>query len=366
MGDKTEIEWTDASWNPVVGCSIVSAGCTNCYAMKLAARLLDKPDSHYEGTTKKVNGNAVWTGKLSLAPDNILTQPLRWKRPRRIFVNSMGDLFHEDVPDAWIDQVFAVMRLAPQHTFQILTKRADRMLAYCNGSIEEGVWVDNDAIAKYAPPLEERQEWTYPLPNVWLGVSVENQEQADKRVPDLLMTPAAVRFVSCEPLLGEVRLDRIAVRSNSGYKLDSLAGRLFKDIKGAFKYGPDNQRSLDWVIAGGESGVNARPMHPDWVYSLRYQCIGSKTPFFFKQWGEYEPMFPHYPEEYGKDDDWGDEVELGFPKEGILYSDGYFYNGIEHQAHVNRGAYWVRKVGKKKSGHLIDGKPWQNFPKGGA
>ena len=133
MADNTGIEWTDATWNPVVGCSIVSPGCTNCYAMQMAARIEKmQPESHYAGTTKRVNGNAVWTGKVALAPDHILTAPLRWKKPRRIFVNPMGDLFHESIPDAWIDRVFAVMALAPQHRFQLLTKRAKRMREYCS------------------------------------------------------------------------------------------------------------------------------------------------------------------------------------------------------------------------------------------
>ena len=130
MASNSNIEWTDATWNPIVGCSIVSPGCTNCYAMQMAARIETMRPSHYDGTTKKVNGNAVWTGKVALAPDTILTAPLRWKRPRKIFVNSMGDLFHESIPDADIDRAFAVMALSPQHTFQVLTKRAERMLTW--------------------------------------------------------------------------------------------------------------------------------------------------------------------------------------------------------------------------------------------
>lgn len=367
MADKTGIEWTDSSWNPIVGCSIVSAGCTNCYAMQFANRLLDKPDSHYHGTTRVVNNNAVWTGKVALAHDDILTQPLQWKRPRKIFVNSMGDLFHESVPDAWIDQVFAVMALAPQHTFQILTKRSKRMRDYCNGSVRKGLIVDNEAISSFAPRrYEDRKAWPYPLPNVWLGVSVENQDHADARIPDLLQTPAAVRFLSCEPLLGAVDLNRVTLSHEPKHYINCLDGWMSKSLGGGhFEHAPTDTDVIDWVIAGGESGKGARPMHPDWIRNLRDDCIAAGTPFFFKQWGEYAPMFPHYPEEYGLEDEY-QEVNLGFPKEGIMYRDGYFYNGIEHQAHVNSGAFWIERIGKKKAGRLLDGVAWNQFPKGGA
>jgi protein gp37 len=217
MADKSAIEWTDATWNPIVGCSIVSPGCTNCYAMKMAGRIEAMGGAkHYAGTTKKVNGNTIWTGKLALAPEKTLLQPLAWRAPRRIFVNSMGDLFHEDVPDAWIDKVFAVMALAKQHTFQVLTKRANRMREYFEKIDRE---LRQGGEQGYAPRrldqlacdlsgspcaagLMEATDW--PLPNVWLGVSAERQQEADERIPELLATPAAVRFVSAEPLLGPI------------------------------------------------------------------------------------------------------------------------------------------------------------------
>lgn len=267
MADKSPIEWTDATWNPIVGCDIVSPGCTNCYAMGMAARIeamsagLGRP-THYEGTTRRVKGKAVWTGRLALAPEKIRTEPLRWKRPRMVFVNSMGDLFHEHVPDEWIDQVFAIMALCPQHTFQVLTKRSARMREYVSGLPERRAMLACNSGLDWV-------EW--PLSNVWLGVSAERQEEADERVPDLLATPAAIRFVSAEPLLGPIDFERTwmnHVNDRAPFDSARLPG-------------------LDWIIVGGESGPHARPMHPDWARSIRDQCAAAGIPFFFKQWGEW-------------------------------------------------------------------------------
>lgn len=201
MGEITAIEWTDASWNPLAGCSVLSPGCKRCYAMRMAARIEAMTKAlqekgytgapHYVGTTHKVNGNPVWTGKVALAPDHILTEPLTWRAPRRIFVNSMSDLFHEDVPDGWIDRIFAVMALCPQHTFQVLTKRAGRMREYF-ASIDNGdgqrlegfrdALIEGEAQALYAKlhPGEDPSMWLavhMPLPNVWLGVSAERRQE---------------------------------------------------------------------------------------------------------------------------------------------------------------------------------------------
>src|SRR5690606_2865902 len=247
MGDRSAIEWTEATWNPIVGCSVVSPGCTNCYAMKMPARIERMAAgagkwTHYHGTTHARKASAVWTGRLTLAPDEILTAPLRWKRPRRVFVNSMSDLFHEAVPDEWIDRVFAVMALAPQHTFQALTKRSGRMREYMNGiqskipflgrmpleriHLEAAAHMEGDG--GFMDVLKDRgnvyslyPDAPWPLPNVWLGVSTEDQRRADERVPDLLATPAAVRFVSAEPLLGPIDFSRIEPRGSEG-ELDSL------------------------------------------------------------------------------------------------------------------------------------------------
>src|SRR5579872_1382756 len=197
----TKIEWTDKVWNPTVGCSIFSPGCARCYAMKLAhglERRFDMPK--YRGLTKVVNGNPVWTGEVRL-DEAALLQPLKWKRGRRIFVNSMSDLFHESLPDEMIDRVFAVMALCPQHTFQCLTKRAERMQKYIAEIVaDQQLGLNRFGIAALATglhgPAGSLPLW--PLPNVWLGVSAERQQEADERIPHLLETPAAVRFISAE------------------------------------------------------------------------------------------------------------------------------------------------------------------------
>jgi protein gp37 len=273
VADDTGIEWADATWNPVVGCSVLSPGCTHCYAMRFAAARLDgNPKTpHYLGTTQRVNGQPVWTGRLGLAPEHVWTQPLRWKRPRRIFVNSMGDLFHENVPPGWLDHAFDVMARASQHTFLILTKRAERARDWLSAP-ETRLTVTGDWASR-----------PWPLPNVWLGVSVEDQRRADERVPVLLDTPAAVRFVSAEPLLGPIEFRRRDGSEStcwlSGSFSDTESGRAGRCVHGG----------IDWVIAGGESGKDARPMHPDWARGLRDQCAAAGVPFFFKQWGEWAP-----------------------------------------------------------------------------
>jgi protein gp37 len=293
---KSNIEWTEQTWNPVVGCSIVSPGCTNCYAMKTAARNEAMGISRYDGTTRVVNGNAVWTGKLVQAPESTLMQPLRRKKPTTYFVNSMGDLFHEDCPDEWIDRVFAVMALTPQHTYQVLTKRAQRMWSYLNQKIDwnarlGATWTAINTngrvdVAK-ATELNHRMmvgAMQWPLDNVWLGVSTERQQEYDERKEHLRNTPAAVRFFSMEPLLGPIVADWLG----------------------------------DWVIVGGESGSGARPMHPDWSRSLRDQCQQAGVAFFMKQWGEWIPGD-------------GDCVGQQFYRVGKKAA-GRLLDGVEHNA----------------------------------
>src|SRR3990167_3694397 len=251
MGNRSAIEWTSATWNPIRGCSRVSEGCRNCYAERIAARF-SGPGKPYEGLAKigrviMTDGQRThttafrWTGEGRLI-EEALTLPLRWKSPRRIFVNSMSDLFHERVPDEWIDRIFAVMALCPQHAFQALTKRPERMREWFDNTGRDGVAVT----AKY-PEFEAFKrvslaETMWPLPNVWLGVSVEDQTTADERIPLLMQTPAAVRWVSYEPALGPVDFNN--------YLPPDL--NAFTDWKG-----------LDWIVAGGESGPGARPTHPD-------------------------------------------------------------------------------------------------------
>ncbi len=224
---ETSIEWTDVTWNPVAGCTIVTAGCTNCYAMRMAARLEAMGVEKYKGLTRKSGDRYIWTGKI-FCDEKILDAPLRWKKPRRVFVNSMSDLFHPDVPEAFIRRVWKMMGLTPQHTFQVLTKRPERMRAL--------LATDQFAV----------------LPNVWVGTSIEDAAVLD-RIDELRQTRAAVRFISFEPLIG------------------SVAGADLRDIH--------------WAIVGGESGPRARPMPEIWVEEIEDLCREAGTAFFFKQWG---------------------------------------------------------------------------------
>lgn len=223
MADKSAIEWTEATWNPTTGCDRVSAGCDHCYALTLAKRLKAMGNPKYQN-----DGDPRTSGPgfgVTVHPDALLI-PRSWKRPRVVFVNSMSDLFHARVPIDFIQQVFEVMADTPHHTYQVLTKRAHRLTR-----------------------IADKLEWPH---NVWMGVSVETAEQYD-RIYDLAKVPAAVRFLSCEPLLNEL----------PDLPLDDI----------------------DWVIAGGESGFNARPVQPEWIRDIRDQCVAACTPFFFKQWG---------------------------------------------------------------------------------
>jgi protein gp37 len=251
VGYRTDISWTDSTWNPVVGCSIVSPGCTNCYAMKLAGRLERMGSPIYKGHTMPSKAGVVWNGHVDQSNWGQVIKPLSWKRPRRIFVNSMSDLFHENLPDRIRDIVFAVMANCPQHTFQVLTKRADVMRRYMSDQNRL------DAIYTQWPSVSgsAREVDAWPLPNVHIGVSVEDQRRANERIPSLLATPAASRFLSCEPLLGSLDLNWLG-----------LPG-------------------LDWIICGGESGTGARLMMRHWAENLQRQCGAAGVPFFMKQIG---------------------------------------------------------------------------------
>ena len=357
----SKIEWTGKTWNPVVGCSIVSPGCTNCYAMKMAARLerMLPPGNHYAGLTKKVNGNAVWTGKLALAPEKTLTEPLRVKKPTTWFVNSMGDLFHEDVPDAWIDKVFAVMALCPQHTFQVLTKRSKRMREYCQSDV--GLRVQNcidywDAEDSFPSEKWETTPWVrnnFPLPNVWLGVSAEDQTRADERIQDLLATPAAVRFVSAEPLLGPIDFTSLRnVDLGEGQRwLNAIGTR----GSGCVYEGGDtcSVPRLDWIIVGGESGPDARPMHPDWARSIRDQCKTAGVAFLFKQWGEWCP---------GENCDY---PAIRSERVASLFGNTWDYATLtprqSEEMHID-DAPDLYRAGKARAGRLLDGIEHNSMP----
>lgn len=269
MPDKTEISWTDATWNPVTGCTKVSPGCLNCYAESLTARF--QWDGPFVSWTVKAQ-RAAGVSAVTLHPDR-LDIPLRWRKPRRIFVNSMSDLFHEDVPGKFISDVFITMSMASQHTFQILTKRPERMQKFVTAWVEYGGH----------PPVQNI------LPNVQLGVSVENQRWADERIALLLQTPAAVRFISAEPLLGAVEFDPTWL----GWEVIGYDHGARKQIIDHWTKGIHTPRDkppmIDWVIAGGESGKGRRPADPDWFRSIRDQCVAAGVPFFLKQGNAFKP-----------------------------------------------------------------------------
>ena len=319
----TRIEWTRSpdgtagkTWNVVSGCTPVSEGCRNCFAKRMAKRLAGR--FGYPAAPHEFD--------VTLHPDR-LDQPLRWKKPRMIFVVSMGDLFHEDVPSKFIKHdVWNVMVDAKQHIFQLLTKRPERMLAL----------------------LGNHTPWPS---NIWAGVSAENQEQADKRIPPLLRTPAAVHFVSLEPLLGPINLERYitdwtdcgnrgSVALEVGY--DSYATSLCRRACPKGGEGP----ALSWVICGGESGPGARPMHPQWARDIRDQCQEARTPFFFKQQGEWswDNSGPYRIAQIAPD---------GWCADGH----GPCGYGIEHP-----GTEQVWRVGKKRAGRLLDGREWSEMP----
>ena len=331
--DRSKIEWTDTTWNPIRGCSRVSEGCRNCYAERVARRFVG-PGLAYEGLTER----GRWNGKVRVIEEK-LCLPFKWKEPRKVFVNSMSDLFHESVSVKVIAEVFAVMALAgaerqlcrrpkcnhedcpafngdaenePIHTFQVLTKRPKRMRAvlserYFFNEVQE-------ASRRLAYSFEESEEMIHhagwPLKNVWLGVSVEDQKAADERIPILLSTPAAVRWISVEPMLGEINI-RSWLR-----KCDD--------------------KNIDWVVCGGESGAGARPLYPEWARSLRDQCQEAKVPFFFKQWGEWAPPSELPPKvAIGRWDTGGPDPDGQIPK----------------------------RYGKNAAGKLLDGREWSEFPR---
>ena len=301
---KTKIEWAEEVWNPVTGCTKISPGCKNCYAERMSKRLAGR-----------FGYPAVNPFRVTLHPDK-LTEPLNWKKPKRIFVCSMGDLFHEDVPDSWIAAVFKSIGMCmsagdarKDHIFMVLTKRPERMRNFFRD------W-----------PLFEN------LPNVWLGVSAENQEPADARIPVLLSIPAVKRFVSLEPMLGPVDLDNIECKP--GYFENALS---LEEWAGA-EDSPEVKASmgggalLDWVICGGESGPGARPVHPEWVRGVRDQCEAYGVPFFFKQWGE-----------------WAEDKQHGLATTSVRacrFQDGTL----------------VERVGKNDAGRMLDGKEYLEWP----
>lgn len=328
MSDSSKIEWTDASWPVTVGCDHITPGCDNCYAATLTSgRLKHLPE--YAGLAE----HGKFNGTVRCLPER-LDWPSKWRKPRRIFVCSMSDLFHQSVPDEFIAKVFAAMASAPRHTFQVLTKRHDRMRSL----------VGSDDFRKsvqrripQAPPRDpylHRHDRVWPLPNVWLGVSAEDQKWAEIRVHALLQTPAAERWVSAEPLLGPIDLRNLKARN--GALIDALCG----DVKS-----PDGTiyaacpGSVTWVVAGGESGPGARPMLPDWARSLRDQCQDARVPYLFKQWGAWSPT--------GAVGIGGHDPNRGFVGKPVN----------EHGAREE-----IARTSKKAAGRELDGRTWDEYP----
>jgi len=284
MAFGSDIEWTESTWNPVTGCDKVSPGCKHCYAERMAERLQAMGQANYKDGFK-----------LTLQP-HMLELPLRWKKPRKIFVNSMSDLFHKDVPFEYIAAVFGVMAATPWHTYIVCTKRAKRMREWFrwyegesgaggspNAALHSARALVGGQINRAMEDCLERDEW--PLPNVWLLVSTENQETFDERVPELLECSAAVRGVSAEPLLGPITFWPKTLGQGADCRECGPLTRV--DEEGCCpSCGADAMwYGLDWVIVGGESGPRVRPMDPAWVTDIRDQCKAAGVSFFFKQWG---------------------------------------------------------------------------------
>lgn len=304
----TKIPWTEETHNPFVGCSKVSEGCQNCSALPFAVRHAHNPkfplDARiaYQSVIEKKNGKWNWNGKTALI-ESRLHDPFKWKNPRMIFLCFMGDLFHPSNSFEDIARVFEIVKQTPHHTYQVLTKRAERM-------------------AEYFEVVQDVSN------NVWIGVSAENQEQADKRIPILLQIPAKVRFVSIEPMLGKIDLEKIAFKKFQNWLNNN-----------------ETQYTLDWVICGGESGHKARPLHPDWVRSLRDQCQAANVPFFFKQWGEYMIF---------------DDLPNGF-RGKLLRGESKW--PIKNYTTDDDIVWTFHKIGKKNAGSMLDGNEYKAFPK---
>lgn len=380
MARNSKIEWTNDTWNVITGCTLVDSGCKYCYAAQLAATRLKNHDSRKGLARKNAKGTAQFTGEVRFNRQ-WLDQPLKAQKPRMYFVCAHGDLFHPDVPDDWIDQIFSVIVQRPQHTFQILTKRPDRAAEYLGELATCPVEWRTKRFNYHPAP-------TWPLRNVWLGTSISDQASADCRVPALLSAPARLHFVSAEPMLGPIRLDRIEehvdtfedcgghpdtsvpLATHDATWLNALVGKYdcehrnpdgtpmasdFMDV-GILHTGG----KIDWVICGGESGKEARPMHPDWARSLRDQCQASGTPFLFKQAGEWTawqfdspPLLRNaytgflvdrhvfIPADTDKDPTWND---------GLTYV---------HEGHSH---VMFQRAGKKAAGRLLDGIEHNAFP----
>jgi len=332
MSTNSKIEWTNVTWNPVVGCTRVSAGCDNCYAVRVSHRLESMDQKAYAGLTR-VNGKGQrhFNGTVRTLPER-LNEPLTWRKPRMIFVNSMSDLFHESVPFEFIGDVYFTMSRCQQHTFQVLTKRPERRREffawYKTAGLPTGLW-----------------------DNVWEGISAEDQQTLDKRLPHLLATRAAVRFLSLEPLLGPIDLTRCDHRA--GEFIDVLHGQRTNHGDATYEDCP----TIDWVIVGGESGPKARPMNPEWARSIRDQCVAASVPFFFKQWGEWAPTDSDDSRFDGKDCVQVAEEDGEVGPLNVRYGPV-----VRSKDGSTKNASPMSRMGKKAAGRLLDGRTWDEMP----
>ena len=315
----SKIEWTEKTWNPITGCTKISAGCANCYAERMSHRLAGR-----------FGYPADDPFRVTFHPDK-LEEPLHWKTPRRVFVCSMGDLFHEKVSDEWLAEIWSVMLRCPQHTFQILTKRP----AACRW------WIDLHYGRFDVRCIEPPQ-------NIWLGVTAENQTEADKRIPILLDIPAAVRFVSIEPMLGGIDISPYLPCEVDSGGYDPQGHSINVWMPG-----------IDWVIVGGETGPGARPMHPDWARSVRDQCQEAGVPFFFKGWG-----VAIYWEHTNKT-----EEAYTFPiwkstnNQERVHNPWDLFGGWQYDnCHRIKPELYSEHIGKKRAGRLLDGQLWEQYP----
>ncbi|KIL37951.1 hypothetical protein SD70_29625 [Gordoniibacillus kamchatkensis] len=310
MSANSKIEWTDHTFNPWVGCMKVSPACDHCYA---------------EAWAKRTGQVDLWRGRRHRTSLQNWNQPRKWNqrhkhffaehgRKQRVFCASLSDVFDNSVPEKWRDDLWQLIRDTPNLDWLLLTKRPQN-------------------IAKMLPA-----DWGAGYPNVWLGTTVENQAEADRRIPLLLQTPAAVRFLSCEPLLGAVNLVQTGAMGCNCPDVELTNGTTEESCSGQctfYKNAIDKLGRIDWVIVGGESGPGARPMHPDWARDIRDQCAAAAVPFFFKQWGEWRESVPG-------------EIISGRQQSMIVYG---------HKKNVG-----VLRFGKKSAGRILDGRIWGDFP----
>ena len=366
MATNTSIEWADKTWSPIIGCDRVSPGCDSCYAIGTARIREANPHPRiaaaFAGTTQRTDTGVDWSGTVNLLDDR-LTEPLSWRKPVKVFVNSLSDLFHKNVPDDFIAKVFAVMALTPQHSYQLLTKRHARMRTLLNDR-HFAVAVRTEMYARDRDATL-RQDEVWPLPNLWLGVSVENQHWANLRILVLLDTPAAIRWISAEPLLGPVDLTRIAASSKQ--QPDMVYDALNQRYGVPGRWQANASARLDWVVAGGESGAKARPAHPDWFRTLRNQCAAAGVPYLFKQWGTWGVDAPlddqgrllNTPR--GRGVTVADDGTVYQPGD-LSYPDGPRYGEAIRAGHDRAHLTGMYRLGKRNAGRELDGRTHDEFP----